>query len=113
MADRIEKPIREALEMAGLSAKELHAVEMVGGGTRVPVIKKKIAEVLGTDLKVNYMDGNNAACNIQDVCVRACELVYVCVMCICVRMINASRQCGVLRHAYVLRGRRAHAWAWA
>lgn len=67
LADRIEKPINEALEMAGLTKADLFAVEMVGGGVRVPIIKRKIAEVLGTDLSAtNY--GLSATLN-QDECV--------------------------------------------
>eukprot|EP00750_Incisomonas_marina_P006600 INCI14687.1.p1 GENE.INCI14687.1~~INCI14687.1.p1 ORF type:complete len:879 (+),score=202.68 INCI14687.1:124-2760(+) len=67
LADRIEKPINDALEMAGLTKSDLFAVEMVGGGVRVPIIKRKIAEVLGTDLSATNF-GLSATLN-QDECV--------------------------------------------
>ena len=67
LADRIEKPILEALAMAGLQKSDLHSIEMVGGGVRVPIIKRKIAEVLETDLNATNC-GLSATLN-QDECV--------------------------------------------
>lgn len=50
VADVIERtvaPCRQALGDAGLSARELDEVVLVGGSTRVPVVRRRVAEVFG------------------------------------------------------------------
>lgn len=42
---RVQAPIIAALADAGLSADEIHAVELVGGSSRVPAIKERISEI--------------------------------------------------------------------
>lgn len=46
---RMSAPIEQALSEAGVTRQELEAVEIVGGSTRVPAVKKHIATLLQTD----------------------------------------------------------------
>lgn len=50
MLDRVTAPLEEALAEAGLSKEEIDAIEVVGGSTRVPSIKERIAEFFGKPL---------------------------------------------------------------
>ena len=47
LVERIDAPIEQALREAGLTAEQLHSVEMVGGATRVPCVKRRFEQVLG------------------------------------------------------------------
>lgn len=40
-------PISKALEMAGVSVDDLYAVEVIGGTSRIPMIKTKLTELFG------------------------------------------------------------------
>ena len=42
---RAAAPLRELLAEAGLQPAQLAAVEIIGGGTRIPVVQKQIMEV--------------------------------------------------------------------
>jgi heat shock protein 4 len=47
---RLEEPIKKALEEAKLTSKDLSSVEIVGGSTRIGCLKKKLMDILGTEL---------------------------------------------------------------
>ena len=48
---RVTQPISDAINMAGIEKYHIHAVEMLGGGVRVPAVKK-ILEEFFTDVEV-------------------------------------------------------------
>lgn len=43
--DRIPAPLKQALEDSGLTVEELDAIELVGGSTRIPAVRNRIASV--------------------------------------------------------------------
>ncbi|XP_070169671.1 heat shock 70 kDa protein 4L isoform X2 [Polyergus mexicanus] len=45
--DRVEKTLKQCLVDSKLKAEEIHAVEMAGGSSRVPAIKRLVEEVFG------------------------------------------------------------------
>lgn len=47
---RLHIPIEVALKDAGLKASDLDSVELIGGCTRVPILKTKLTEIFGTQL---------------------------------------------------------------
>jgi heat shock protein 4 len=49
LVDRLRAPIEQSLAEAGLTNKDLSDVEVVGGTTRINIIKKTLAEVLELD----------------------------------------------------------------
>ena len=49
LLDRIEAPILRAIESAKLDIKDIQEVELLGGGSRVPAVKAKIAEIFGKE----------------------------------------------------------------
>lgn len=48
--ENIEAPLNEALEQSGLTKDEIFSVELVGGSTRVPALKERIAAWFGKGL---------------------------------------------------------------
>jgi heat shock protein len=50
LLERVHLPIEAALKQAGLSKEELDFVEIVGGGSRVPSLKERVAETFGKPL---------------------------------------------------------------
>jgi molecular chaperone HscA len=46
---RCEPPVRRALRDAGLEAKQLSGVILVGGATRMPVVRRLVAELFGRE----------------------------------------------------------------
>lgn len=50
LLDRINVPIEVALKEAGLAASDLDSIEVIGGCTRVPSLKTKLAEIFGKQL---------------------------------------------------------------
>lgn len=50
LVDQINVPIEDALKQAGLTAADIDSIEVIGGSTRVPSIKEKIAESFGKPL---------------------------------------------------------------
>ncbi|MDR2780257.1 MAG: molecular chaperone DnaK [Synergistaceae bacterium] len=47
LLERVVKPTQTALKDAGLSASEVNKVLLVGGSTRMPMVHKKVKELLG------------------------------------------------------------------
>ncbi|KAF9907431.1 adenyl-nucleotide exchange factor sse1 [Lobosporangium transversale] len=50
LISRVEAPIKQALEDAGMTIEEIDAVEMVGGSIRIPSLKERIQAYFGKDL---------------------------------------------------------------
>lgn len=50
LLDRIHVPIEKALKLAGLTADQIDLIEVIGGCTRVPLIKARLSEVFGKQL---------------------------------------------------------------
>lgn len=50
LLERVEGPIDRALKQAGLAKDQIDFVEVIGGGSRVPILKQKISECFGKDL---------------------------------------------------------------
>jgi heat shock protein 4 len=50
LMSRFSAPIQEALRMAGLEAHQMDAIELVGGGTRIPAIKNVLMTIFGKEL---------------------------------------------------------------
>lgn len=49
LIDRTMKPVKEALKDAGMEAKDVNEVILVGGMTRVPMVAQKVKEFFGKD----------------------------------------------------------------
>ncbi|MBQ7067939.1 MAG: molecular chaperone DnaK [Synergistaceae bacterium] len=49
LLDRTIKPTQRALEDSGLSANEVDKILLVGGSTRMPMVQKKIVDLLGKE----------------------------------------------------------------
>jgi molecular chaperone HscA len=47
--DRCEPPVRRALRDAGLEAKQLSGVILVGGATRMPIVRRLVAAIFGRE----------------------------------------------------------------
>ncbi len=73
LLSRMDTPIRSCLEEAGILPNELDAVEIVGGGTRVPAIRRKIAEIVGADQNALNM-GLSTTMNAEEAVARGCAL---------------------------------------
>uniref|UniRef100_A0A1D1Y0R5 Heat shock protein Hsp88 n=1 Tax=Anthurium amnicola TaxID=1678845 RepID=A0A1D1Y0R5_9ARAE len=52
LLSRVENPLKQALQESGLKLEEIHSVEVIGGSTRIPSIKERIAKFFGKEL--NY-----------------------------------------------------------
>lgn len=50
LLERVHIPIEAALKQAGISKEDLDFVEVIGGGSRVPSLKERIAETFGKPL---------------------------------------------------------------
>jgi molecular chaperone DnaK len=49
LLDRVVKPTQSALTDAGLKASEVDKILLVGGSTRMPMVQKKVKDLLGKD----------------------------------------------------------------
>jgi molecular chaperone DnaK len=49
IVERTLEPCRLAIKDAGISAREVHEVILVGGSTRIPLVQKKVAELFGRE----------------------------------------------------------------
>jgi heat shock 70kDa protein 4 len=52
LLNRVEVPLKQALQESGLNLEDIHFVEVVGGSTRIPSIKERISKFFGKEL--NY-----------------------------------------------------------
>ncbi|KAE8225021.1 hypothetical protein CF319_g2174 [Tilletia indica] len=48
--ERVQAPLAAALEQSGLTLDQIHSVEMVGGSSRVPALKERVASFFGKPL---------------------------------------------------------------
>ncbi|MHC1624728.1 MAG: Hsp70 family protein [Methermicoccaceae archaeon] len=53
---RLEKPIEQALSDAGLEARDIDKVVLIGGGTKVPAVRKRFAGIFGEEKIVGGVD---------------------------------------------------------
>ncbi|EEF41831.1 heat shock 70 kDa protein 17 [Ricinus communis] len=58
--DRSLSPLKDVLKHSGLKVDELHAIELIGGATRVPKLKAKIQEFLGRSELDKHLDADEA-----------------------------------------------------
>ncbi|KAL2099348.1 hypothetical protein ACEWY4_005828 [Coilia grayii] len=63
---RVELPLKAALEQSKLSRDDIYAVEVVGGATRIPAIKERIARFFGKDISTTL--------NADEAVARGCAL---------------------------------------
>ncbi|XP_015200454.2 heat shock 70 kDa protein 4L isoform X1 [Lepisosteus oculatus] len=64
--DRIEAPLKVAMEQAKLTREDIYAVEVVGGGTRSPAIKDRISKFFCKDISTTL--------NADEAVARGCAL---------------------------------------
>ncbi|CCI46709.1 unnamed protein product [Albugo candida] len=73
LLDRLEAPINQALNDAGIIKSQLSNVEIVGGGTRVASVKRRLADILSLDNSAqNY--GLSTTLNADESVARGCAL---------------------------------------
>eukprot|EP00752_Nemacystus_decipiens_P011694 g10378.t1 len=73
VVDRMDAPILKALNDAGVTKEQLGSVEIVGGATRVPLVKSHLAELLGRDkTAINF--GLSCTLNADEAIARGCAL---------------------------------------
>lgn len=53
-------PIKQVLEHSGLAVEQLHAVELIGGATRVPKLQMVISDFLGKKALDRHLDADEA-----------------------------------------------------
>uniref|UniRef100_A0A2P2KWH9 Uncharacterized protein MANES_09G073400 n=1 Tax=Rhizophora mucronata TaxID=61149 RepID=A0A2P2KWH9_RHIMU len=53
-------PLKEVLKHSGLRMNEIHAVELIGGATRVPKLQAKLQEFLGRNELGKHLDADEA-----------------------------------------------------
>ncbi|XP_037343380.2 heat shock 70 kDa protein 4L [Pungitius pungitius] len=63
---RVETPLRAVLEQSKLSREDVYAVEIVGGATRIPAVKERIAKFFGKDISTTL--------NADEAVARGCAL---------------------------------------
>uniref|UniRef100_A0AAQ5YUJ0 Heat shock protein 4 like n=1 Tax=Amphiprion ocellaris TaxID=80972 RepID=A0AAQ5YUJ0_AMPOC len=63
---RVEMPLKAALEQSKLSRDDIYGVEIVGGATRMPAIKERIAKFFGKDISTTL--------NADEAVARGCAL---------------------------------------
>eukprot|EP01038_Epipyxis_sp_PR26KG_P006796 gene6796-9309_t len=69
----LEGPILQALNEANLTKEQIHEIEIVGGSSRVNLVKKRLGEVLGLDpTALNY--GLKTTMNADEAVARGCAL---------------------------------------
>jgi len=57
----IVQPVRQIMQSTGLTPSELSTVEVVGGGSRIPCVKKALREAVGMDLSY-HCDADESCC---------------------------------------------------
>uniref|UniRef100_A0A8C2ZEC2 Heat shock protein family A (Hsp70) member 4 like n=1 Tax=Cyclopterus lumpus TaxID=8103 RepID=A0A8C2ZEC2_CYCLU len=63
---RVEMPLKAVLEQSKLSRDDIYAVEIVGGATRIPAVKERIAKFFGKDISTTL--------NADEAVARGCAL---------------------------------------
>ncbi|XP_068277044.1 heat shock protein 105 kDa isoform X2 [Nyctibius grandis] len=66
LLQRIEKPLLSLMEQTQLKAEDVTAVEIVGGATRIPAVKERIAKFFGKDVSTTL--------NADEAIARGCAL---------------------------------------
>jgi len=61
--ERAIKPIALAIEQSGISIDQLSAIELLGGGTRIPKVQDQIGSVYGAQLVGRHLNGDEAEVN--------------------------------------------------
>ncbi|KAH9932520.1 heat shock protein 70 family [Fomitopsis serialis] len=59
--NRIPAPIQEALTASGLTLEQIDAIELVGGGTRIPAVRAKIQSVFEGKVLMTTLNQDEAA----------------------------------------------------
>jgi len=70
---RVAAPISKALAESSTTADQLDAVEIVGGGTRMPCFKRAVAEALSLDMSANNF-GLSTTMNADECVANGCAL---------------------------------------
>uniref|UniRef100_A0AAQ4R3Y9 Heat shock protein 4 like n=1 Tax=Gasterosteus aculeatus aculeatus TaxID=481459 RepID=A0AAQ4R3Y9_GASAC len=69
---RVETPLKAVLEQSKLSRDDVYAVEIVGGATRIPAVKERIAKFFGKDisttLNADEAVARGCALQVRDTC---------------------------------------------
>jgi len=73
LLNRLEEPIVAALADAGITKENLSCIEIVGGGTRVASVKRKLADILGLDTDKPNL-GLSTTLNADESVARGCAL---------------------------------------
>ncbi|XP_054830138.1 heat shock protein 105 kDa [Eublepharis macularius] len=66
LLQRIDIPLRSLMEQTQLKVEDVHAVEIVGGATRMPAVKEKIGKFFGKDVSTTL--------NADEAVARGCAL---------------------------------------
>nr|XP_056714289.1 heat shock protein 105 kDa [Euleptes europaea] len=66
LLQRIDTPLRSLMEQTQLKVEDVHAVEIVGGATRMPAVKEKIGKFFGKDVSTTL--------NADEAVARGCAL---------------------------------------
>lgn len=66
LLQKIEAPLHSLMEQTQLRAEDVSAVEIVGGTTRIPAVKEKIAKFFGKDVSTTL--------NADEAVARGCAL---------------------------------------
>ncbi|XP_059348917.1 heat shock protein 105 kDa isoform X2 [Ammospiza nelsoni] len=66
LLQRIEKPLLSLMEQTQLKVEDVNAVEIVGGATRIPAVKERIAKFFGKDVSTTL--------NADEAIARGCAL---------------------------------------
>jgi len=61
MMKRAVTPIQTALTMANLTAKDIHGIELIGGGMRVPKVQEEISKLLHVELGLHINSDESMA----------------------------------------------------
>lgn len=73
LLQRLPGPIERALKDAGVDKSQLTSVEIVGGGTRVSSVKRRLSEILGLDKDAQNF-GLSTTLNADESVARGCAL---------------------------------------
>ncbi|CAM9320236.1 unnamed protein product [Ascophyllum nodosum] len=73
LVKRMDGPVLKALKEAGVTKEQLGSIEIVGGATRVPLVKSHLADLLGRDKSaLNF--GLSCTMNADESIARGCAL---------------------------------------